>query len=323
MPIAALDLGYRRFPDYIRFGFIVDSLGNKFELRLPHGNMMSSYLRDTIKFLAKKGVEKQYIKDLNDFFVWDSVQGTSLEETKTQLKKISELTKKQAVEMPEAWKGGFLGFVKMRNRGLIKLKKISNEILDEGAETNENVQDTLRQTIEIIEKWQAKNSYFETEKEHFRRKFLGRRKLLFRSLVKWLVEHYAQLIWEEDLKLSVIAAKSKKSSRVTDAALKESNKYRQWTGLYQLRLFIKEQAAKTPAWLQPNQTAYSSYFCDECGASTVSDPAKLILTCANGHEKDQDERAAINMLKTANRTSAQNSPVIVPPYLKDFIVKMQ
>lgn len=260
---------------------------------------------------------------MNDFFVWDSVQGTSLEETKTQLKKISELAKKQAIEMPEVWRNGFLGFVKMRNRGLIKLKKISFEILDEGAETTEAVQNTLSQTIEIIEKWQAKDNYFEIEKEHFRRKFLGRRKLLFRQVVKWLVSNYAQLIWEEDLKLSVIAAKSKKSSRVTDAALKESNKYRQWTGLYQLRLFIKEQAAKTPAWLQPNQTAYSSYFCDECGASTVSDPAKLILTCANGHEKDQDERAAINMLKTANGTSAQNASVIVPPYLKDFIVKRQ
>lgn len=182
LPIAALDLGYRRFEDYLRFGFVADSFGNKFELRLPTGNMMSAYLKNTIKFLAKKGAEKQYIKDLKDYFEWDSAQGASLENAKKQLKSLSDAAKKQGIEIPEEWSEIFTGFVKMRNRGLLKLKKVSNEILSDGAsEITEATRDLLKQTIEILDKWQAANTCFETEKEHFRRKFLGRRKMKFES----------------------------------------------------------------------------------------------------------------------------------------------
>lgn len=53
-PSAAIDLGYRRFAEYIRYGFVVDTGGNKFELRLPTGNMISAYLKNTIRFLQKK-----------------------------------------------------------------------------------------------------------------------------------------------------------------------------------------------------------------------------------------------------------------------------
>ncbi|MDQ6786797.1 MAG: hypothetical protein M3033_08295 [Acidobacteriota bacterium] len=241
LPTAAIDLGYRRFAGYIRFGFVADSAGNRFELRLPDGNMISAYLKNTIKFLAKKGVEKRYITDLKDYFDRDAAQGANLEETKKQLKEISEAAKKRGIETPEKWREIFAGLAKMRNRRLLKLKKTSNEILEGANAATEKVpEELLEQTIEIVDGWQAKNVYFETEKEHFRRKFTGRRKLLYRQTVKWLASNYRELIWKEDLKLREMATKAKKSSRVTNAALKESNKFRQWASLHQLRLFIKE-----------------------------------------------------------------------------------
>ncbi|MGI8468859.1 MAG: hypothetical protein ACR2N3_10430 [Pyrinomonadaceae bacterium] len=322
LPVAALDLGYRRFPDYIRFGFVVDSAGNKFELRLPDGNMISAYLKNTIKFLAKKGVEKQYIADLKDYFVWDAAQGAKLEEAKKQLKELSDAAKKHGIEMPEKWREIFTGLVKMRNRGLHNLKKVSSEILEAAnAATEEGAKDLLKQIIEIVGKWEEKDIYFETEKEHFRRKFTGRRKLLFRQTVKWLASNYSELIWKEDLKLWEMATKAKKTSRITNAALKESNKFRQWVSLHQLRLFIKEQSAKTPDWLRAGTPAdtQSMLICDECDAEIISDSSELMLTCANGHQRDRDERAAAELLEGAV-TEILSSAVTVPPYLKDYIV---
>lgn len=320
---AAIDLGYRRFPDYIRFGLIVDTAGNKFELRLPDGNMLSSYLKGTIKFLADKGIEKKFIRDLSDFFLWDSEQGKCLEEAKAALQTLYTEAKDAKMEMPEAWKNAFNGFAKMKNRGLAKMNRTVTGLLeDENLSTVEMVREILEATTRIIETWKLKDDYFETEKEHFRRKFLGRRKILFRQTVKWLAQNYVNLIWENDLKLGEMATKTKKSSRVTDAALKESNKYRQWTGLYQFREFLKEKNAQSGDWLQPARAAYSTAFCDECGGETISDPAKLILICVNGHERDQDERAARNLLKGVELSINEFPAVYVPPYLNEYIVPL-
>lgn len=319
-PIAALDLGYRRFADYVRFGFVVDTAGNKFELRLPLGNMISAYLKNTIKFLKEKGVEKQYIKDLKDYSVWDSVQAVDLEDAKKQLKELSEGAKKQGIEVPEKWREMLSGLVKMRNRGLLKLKAISKEILDSTNATSEEAKTLLQQTIEIVEKWQEKDAYFETEKEHFRRKFSGRRRLLYRQTAKWLASNYSELIWKENLKLEKLATKTKQSSRVTNAALQESNKYRQWTSLHQLRLFIKEQSAKRSNWLRSGTHAAGwPRLCDDCGAEIISDSSALMLACKSGHTRDRDERAAANLLLGA-KAQIFASPVEVPAHLKDHVV---
>jgi hypothetical protein len=332
LPIAALDLGYRRFPGYIRFGFVADSLGNRFELRLPDGNMISAYLKRTIKFLEAKGTEKLYVRDLKDYFAWDSAQSTRLEETKAQLKTLYDSSKEQGIEMPERWLEAFDGLDKRRNRGLLKLKNVSIELLKPEETKTEDIaaaRDWLRRTVEIVNKWQEADVFFETEKEHFRRKFSGRRELLYRQTVKWLASNYSQLVWKEDSNLREIASRAKKSSRRTDAALKESNKYRQWTSLSQFRLFIKEQSSKTPGWLRSAASDSSSWqqrqphVCDECGASIASDSTELMLVCASGHERDRDEREAANLLKEAAiEMLPSGAPLIdVPPHLREYIVR--
>lgn len=330
LPVAALDLGYRRFPEYIRFGFVADSLGNRFELRLPDGKTTSAYLKRTIKFLATKGAEKLYVKDLKDYFAWDSAQGVRLEETKAQLKTLYDSAKEQGIEMPERWREALGGLDKRRNRGLLKLKNVSIDLLkpeEAKTEATTAARDWLRRTVEIINKWQEADVFFETEKEHFRRKFSGRRKLLYRQTVKWLASNYSQLVWKDDLNLREIASRAKKSSRLTDAALKESNKYRQWTNLSQFRLFIKEQSSKTPGWLRsaagcPSRQQQPPLVCDECGAKLTSDSSELMLVCASGHKRDRDEREAVNLLKGAaiEMPVAGAFSIDVPPHLKDYIV---
>jgi hypothetical protein len=329
-PKAALDLGYRRFPGYIRFGYVADTLGNRFELRLPDGKMTSAYLKRTIKFLAEKGAEKLYVKDLKDYFAWDSAQGERLEETKARLKTLFDSAKEQGIETPERWRATFNGLDKARNRGLLKLKNVSIELLkpeEAKTEDTEAACDWLRQTVEVIDKWQEADVFFETEKEHFRRKFSGRRELLYRQTTKWLAANYSQLTWKENLNLREIASRAKKSSRRTDAALKESNKYRQWTNLSQFRLFIKEQSSKTPGWLRSaggdSSSRQQPLVCDECGAGITSDSSELMLVCASGHEKDRDERETTNLLKEAAiGIPPSGAPLIdVPPHLREYIVR--
>lgn len=333
LPIAALDLGYRRFPEYIRFGYVADSLGNRFELRLPDGNMISAYLKRTIKFLEAKGAEKLYVRDLKNYFAWDSAQGAKLEETKAQLKMLFDSAKEQGIEMPERWRDFFGGFDKRRSRGLLTLKNISIELLKPEEAKTESIiaaaRDWLGRTIDIVNKWQEADVFFETEKEHFRRKFYGRRELLYRQTAKWLASNYSQLVWKGDSTLGQIASEAKKSSRWTDAALKESNKYRQWTNLSQFRLFIKEQSAKTPGWLRSAARDSSSWqqrqplVCDECGASIASDSSELMLVCANGHERDRDERESANLLKEAaiEMPAAGASSIDVSLHLRAYIVR--
>lgn len=323
MPIAGLDLGYRRFTDYIRFGFIVDSAGNKFELRLPLGNMLSGYLKRTAKFLAEKGVEKEYIKSLEDYFDWDAAQGSSLEEAKIQLTSLSKFAAEKEIEMSEKWREIFNDFSKIQNRGILKLKEIFVEILAAKDEIDKAERDLLKQTIGIIDTWQKKDFFYKTEKEHFRRKFLGRRKLLYRQTVKWLASNYSQIVCKEKLNLGAIATKAKKSSRLMAAALKDSNKFRHWAGLYQLKLFINERSSKLPNWLRAATSVYAPPVCGECGANDISNPAKLLFVCPNGHQQDKDEKTARHFLEqTANEICNGNLSVVIPPHLQENIVRI-
>ena len=322
-PAAAIDLGYRRFPEYIRFGFVADTAGNRFELRLPTGNMVSAYLKKTISFLQKKGVEKAYVKDLNEYSQWDVQQATDLQQTKNELDRLSAISKSNEIEMPSYWADAFSSLEKMRSRGLLGLRNKFVEILDSASLPDPKPQKTLRTFIEIVDRWHIKDLYVETEKEHFRRKFFGRRRLLYRQTVKWLADNYSELYWKENLKLEKLATKTKQASRATQPALRESSKYRHWTSLHLFRLFVKETSSTRPGWLKPG-SAQDDWppTCDRCGAAITSDPSDLMLSCARGHTRDRDERAASRLLPH-QPPQPSAPPISIPLHLKESIVPIK
>lgn len=324
LPVAGLDLGYRVFSDYIRFGVVSDSAGNSFELRLPFGNMMTQYLRRKIEFVKKKfNTDKDFVKDLYDYFAWDSAQGKTLEATKQKVKTIFEKAVSEISDLPGDYKDVFAGLVKMRNHGLLKIKRICGSLIDSMEnDANQELLIILTETSRIIEEWKAKDIYYEKEKYLFRKKFIGRRQKLYRNVAIWLSQNYSQVIFEKDMKLAEIATKAKKSSRVTDAALLESNKFRQWTSLSELIRYLEEKAQDFDnEWLTAGKTAYSSYFCHICKGKRANNPEELISICVNGHRRDQDVKASRNLLSEAEIKPGDNN-VKIPEHLESNIIRI-
>ena len=323
-PAAAIDLGYRKFEDYIRFGYLADTTGRKFELRLPHTGFENSDLRRTLKMQAKFAdwKEKNYIKSLEDFFVWDATQGTAFQETKNKIKALYEQAVKSNDEPLDEWKKSFTGFVKMRNTGLNKILRATAAALA-SLQLGDEVTLLLNRITVLIEVQRELDNYYEKEKEFFRRKFAGRRDIMFRQVTKWLAQTYEHLVWEADLKLSDLATQGKKASRVTDAPLKEAAKFRQWTGLYKLRQFFSEtDNDHDKQWLLAGETAYTTTTCDECGEISSKNGAELVLVCPNGHAKDQDDRASTNLLQKTVGSEKQQHFIEVPKHLAKYIVSI-
>lgn len=321
-PAAAIDLGYRKFEDYIRFGYLADTTGRRFELRLPHTNFENADLRRTLKLQAKYAdwKEKNYIKSLEDFFVWDSAQGTAFQETKNKIKAIYEQAVKLEDVSLDEWKKSFAGFVKMRNTGLHKILRATAVALEAG-QTEDQAVALLNEIRELIEKQRELDNYYEKEKEFFRGKFAGRRDIMFRQVTRWLAQNYEHLVWEADLKLSDLATQGKKASLVTDAPIKAAAKFRQWTGLYKFRQFLSETDGDLDKqWLLAGEAAYSTTTCDECGEVSRKNGAELILVCPNGHAKDQDDRAATNLLHKTVGGEPHRHSIEVPKHLTKYIV---
>lgn len=230
------------------------------------------------------------------------------------------VSKKKQVEIPNSWGEAFAGIERMRGRGLKRLRHHLGEILETGIGPKPEVLETLRSFNEIVDRWSIKDTYFETEQEHFRRKFFGRRRLLYRQTVKWLAGNYSALFWKENLKLGKLATMTKQASRATQPALRESNKYRHWTSLHLFRVFVKETSRERPGWLWPGIDVDPwPLKCDRCGAPITSGSSDLMLTCEQGHSRDRDERSASGLLPDLP-VAAVGTPISIPKHLKECIV---
>ena len=294
----------------------------------PHTGFENADLRRNQKLAAKYSdwKEKNYIKSLEDFFVWDSAQGSGFQETKDKIKalyeKINKINEKKNEPALDEWKKSFAGFVKMRNAGLFKILRASQTAL-EADQLPPEINGLIRKIAGLIEMQRETDNYYEKEKDFFRQKFVGRRDIMFRQVTKWLAQTYEHLVWEADLKLADLAVQGKKASLVTDAPLKAAAKYRQWTGLYKLRQFFKETDGDfNSQFLIPGETAFSTTTCDECGEVAKKNGAELILVCPNGHAKDQDDRASANLLHGIYGKEKQQKFVEVPKHLEKYIVPL-
>lgn len=282
-----VDLGYRRFEDRIRFGMIFD--GSRFhELALP--------LDLTNRRAAKAG--KRW--DIREIWELESQIGCGVEACKASLKQLPK------TDWPEEARGAMQGIAKMRERGLLKVRRLLRD-----AEI----------TVPELETWWDDYQRLFRKSRHLELQIVATRTHLYRNLALSLARSCAAIAWEGGLSLRDLAESAGKKKKQRKEAIAEgvsaerspedrieeaAQKWRAYVCLSDFRRFLKEAVEKTTAALIDRPAAGTTNTCEECGAPVDTGP-DLVLTCANGHRRDQDKGSAKMLFEEIDEGYRQQS----------------
>lgn len=259
-PIAGLDLGWRIMAEgeYLRMGFLTDSEGRSYELRLP---MLRTDTRDSRK------ARKHEVPRLHTVYaLWrlDEEIGNGVEDCKAQLRE-------RLTTLPP-------GFVQMRQGGLRKLAQ-AWAVTGEHAEEQAIIGACLLKDAEL---WRLKTGLQD--------RLVRRKQWLYRNIADWLTRTYGAICWEGNLSTKQIAQQEE------GPALQNAAKFRQWAAVGEFRLYLKQAAVKNGDALIGPDGAFSTMTCWECGDVLAERSGALYLECRNGHRWDQDANASKNFL---------------------------
>lgn len=293
--VAALDLGWRKFPEYLRVGLLYDTAGNVIEFRLPLAETSNVQTRrdelpDTYADIQRLTVEVSKLVDETKEGLRELLPGALPDEAQTLVSRMTQL----------------------RQGGLVRLLGALER--DGGEE--------LAGAVEFLRGWKDKNDRLRKRINDTRDRLLRRRDGAYRNLALWLCRTYDRVIWEGDLSLKDMA-----ENATGDEALENAAKYRAWASLYVLRSAVKEAAAKLGAELVPGETAGTTTTCMECGRE-CEPTARLKIKCPVGHEADQDIQASYNLLNQIPREELPRESkacvaVAIPEHLGDYAVRLR
>lgn len=223
--VAALDVGWRKSGDYLRIGAILDSDGNKLELRVP------------ISHESKSARDGKLAVSLDEIISLDEQKGNLVEETKNKLKElgvknltkvregglfriISQTEDEKVLEVLNNFKSLFLPLASKRVRSFDRLNKY---------------RDWLYQNIAS---WLAEN---------------------YDSLI-WEGQLNLKKMAEDRKDLNKV-----ETDYELEKIRRKSAKYRNFASLYGFRDYLKKAFTKRGKSIIDGITAYSSRTCSECG----------------------------------------------------------
>ena len=317
---AGLDLGWRKFEGYIRFGMIADTDGNLFELRLPDDPGKKQSYRRLERLLAKHGAaERQYPQTWQDIEDWQTRSDAHIERVKEVLRGVplpSTETIKPLL--------GHLG--RKRKSGLLRLLRELESLAE--APFKEESAAGIRQAVELLTDWRDAHLAREDEIGYARDRLLNYRNHHYRVLANWLRDTYAEIACRGDLHLRLLAEQAAHASLLEEhgAVRKNSAKYRVRVGLSELLVRLKQKQGTGENWLLPKAGIHPSITCLVCGAVCEKSP-KLRVVCAAGHEQDQDVQAAINLRNALSGDDAGDAAVArtarlkIPENLRRIVVR--
>lgn len=277
--ICGLDLGWRRFEEYIRIGMLVDQEGNTRELKLPLGYTNNTIRKTLSKFPVNERKPLSTWADLEEF---NQKIGLEVEALKTKIKNevVMDL-------LPEEIKSSITHITMMRQNGL---KRLLFEMEQAGVNgKNQKVVDALRDWVKL-------NTILEQKLQRGRDRLLRNREIQYRALSKELSNSYSCIAWESDLDLKTMAEDKDQLKISINPALKNSMYYRHTVSLYTFRSYLKDASNKSGASLSLTKAKNTTIKCCICNGDIIND-GKLIQACTNGHKLDQDINAAVNLLK--------------------------
>lgn len=331
LPLAALHLSWRRIKkEFLRIGYIKDTAGNSFEIRLPliekPNRRAQNALTNVNRARERKGLELLAMNDLfpSNFFEvndWRSQADLLKDKVKSKIKVLYTDQTTTVEPLPDHAEDFLKRFNLIGRGGLLKLKWQIEQIGEENQTSADS--EVLALLAEYAETDSEKRIAIHKTEDHLKNK----RKKLYESLALWLKKNYSHLIWNEELSLQNIA---KQSSRISlhsdDAGFKTGNKFRNFAGLSVLRTKLKEHHQPGGVWLisvKPTELRN----CHICGAETESNK-KLVVTCHNGHKFDQNANICKYMLDSAlaekiNSSlifSSKKEEIPIPDHLQKYII---
>ena len=264
--VAGLDLGWRKFDDYLRVGYLYDGC-NKIELRLP---------LDTSNYRTRRdGLPATW----DDKWHYDAVLSHEMNSAKADVKRMLD-----GVELPRDIRASVAQIQKMGERGLKRLAARLGALRDTEFWSMGVAEAQLR-----LEAWVAENRNHRYWLNRLSERLVNRRKWTYGNLAAWLAQNYDVVAWEGDLDIKGMA-----EGDASNEAVKASQKYRQIAAIGDLRQLVRQATAKLGAALLDCESAGTTNECTVCGALVETGPA-LLLECENGHIMDQDLNASRNL----------------------------
>lgn len=266
--IAGLDLGWRKFDEYLRIGYIRDSQGRNIELRLPL-DMPNHQTR-------RNGLPSSW----DDKREMDAQIAYQVDAVKTKIKPILD-----NVELPSNLQRSVAQMQKMRQGGLRQL------YVNVGAlHSTEYWCGDLEHVTELLKTWADADEVLRYRVNKLSGRLTRRKEWLYGNLAAWLMKTYHTIVWEGDLGVKQMAENDDE-----EEALKRANRYRQIAAIGKLRKMIRTAAEKYGCELVDGETAGTTSTCSICDGE-IEVGSALQLQCENGHLMDQDENAARNLL---------------------------
>jgi hypothetical protein len=269
--------------DYLRVGTVTDSNGNRFEMRLPF-NLNSSKERAVIKFLESRKKRGRVGFDLlPEISIQREGQIQSM--WSLRLEQVKAAIKPLLGQIPEDLRPAKAGYHMLGNGRILSIYYQMEHQFKEGVLTGDRPQ-----ILDILQAWAEESRVFHRRLTHCRESYLKARDWYYGNLAAWLAETYDIIAWEGDLDLKEMSEVQGKNAatKAEKHALDESQKYRKFACLYDLRLKIEHSVRKRGKELTKMKTAYSSSVCAICGSPIVTSKLHLEVKCKKGHAVDQD-----------------------------------
>jgi hypothetical protein len=275
--------GWRLMGDRVRIGVIADNAGHFYEIARPF---------DFASREDRKAVEPKQ-KDARRLDLLAEQIGDCVESCKGALLAIF---KRNKATWPQSAQQIMLGFTKMRQGGLERLRPMLEEWDQEAASL-------LWKLALILDFLGHKKRALEIE--WARAKEDG-----YNQIAAWIAQNFDIVAWEGDLSLKRMAE---------SGAGDPSQRYRQMVGQYYLRERIKQAASKFRCDLRNHKAAYSTQVCAVCGAK-VEKARKLLRACENGHKQDNDVNTSRLLLrKIEGAASISAAPIEIPLHLRRYV----
>ena len=276
-----IDMGWRKFEDYIRLGVLIDNEGRAIEFKLPFNATTASTQRYNKKFISNPIID--------DWRTLEEVQRKSdflLEELKVVLREL------KPDNLPAEIADKFSYLTKMRQGGIVHLLYKMQEL------------EVAIECQHAILAWKEKSDALRRRINAARDRMLARRNWAYENIALWIAENYSDIAWEGDLGLKVMGEDAAKDN--VNYALKHSGEHRHFAAIGELRSKLQLACKKTGANLVNCKAKDTSKLCAIC-KTPMDIGSPLFYRCANGHRLDNDVNAGINLLANIDEEFLESS----------------